>query len=124
VVKDEAEKTVQKRQVDLLVHLRELRLHQHNTLALARLPDLIEVVDTLAPLVNEQWWRLGIRRLNPGREEAPLIRLEEEELVQVCVCDLLNGLNVVARDELVVGVEELDAGLLERALSEKQPLDT
>jgi hypothetical protein len=119
VVKNETEKTVQKRQIDLLVHLRKLRLHQHNALALAGLPDLIEVIDTLAPLVNEQWRRLGIRRLNPRREETPLIRLEEEELVQVCVRDLLNGLDVVARDELIVGVEELDTGLLECTLSEK-----
>ena len=38
--------------------------------------------------------------------------------------DLLHGFDVVAWDELVVGVEELDTRLLERTLGEKQSLDT
>jgi hypothetical protein len=66
--------------------------------------------------------------------------LEEKELVEVLsygmsarapdrilkthgIRDLLDGLDVVARDELVVGVEKLDARLLERALREKETLD-
>ena len=40
------------------------------------------------------------------------------------VGDLLHGLDVVAWDELVVRVEELDTGFLERALGQKQTLDT
>ena len=40
------------------------------------------------------------------------------------VGDLLHGLDVIARDELVVRVEELDAGLLERSLREQETLDT
>ena len=94
----------------------------------------------MTPLVDEEGWRLGVGRLDPGWEQATFIRLEEQELVEVLmkgvstifgatwmitygVRDLLHRLNVVARDELVIGVEELNACLLERALGEQETLD-
>ena len=89
-------------------------------------PDVRQVVGPLTPLVDEERRRLGVCGLDPGREEASLVRLEEEELVEILVKDqlaigsatghddettysvgdLLNGLNIIARDELVVRVEE------------------
>ena len=98
----------------------------------------------MTPLVDEERRRFSIGRLDPGRKEASLVRLEEEELVEILVQyrlaigsktghddettysvgDLLNGLDVIARDELVVRVEELDAGLLERPLRQQETLDT
>jgi hypothetical protein len=39
------------------------------------------------------------------------------------VRDLLDGFDVIARNEFVVGVEELDAGLLKCTLGQQQTLD-
>ena len=123
MVHDEAQEAVEEREVDLLVDLAELGLHEDVALALARLPHVVQVVDALAPLVDEERRRLGVGRLDPRGEQAALVGLEVEELVEVRVRDLLHRLDVVARDELLVRVEELDAGLLERALGEEEALD-
>lgn len=123
MVKDKSKQAVQQGQIHLLVYLRELCLHEHHTLALARLPDIVEVVDALTPFVYKQRRWFSVRRLDPRREETALVSLKEQELVKVGVCDLLDRLNVVARDKLVIRVEELNAGLLERALREQQTLD-
>lgn len=123
VVHDQTKQAVKQSQVDLLEDLGELRLHHDVALALARLPHLVQVVDALAPLVGEQRRRFRVGRFDPRGEQTPLVGLEVEELVEVRVGDLLHRLDVVARDELVVGVEELDAGLLERALREQKTLD-
>ena len=37
----------------------------------------------MTPLVDEERRRFSIGRLDPGREEASLVRLEEEELVEI-----------------------------------------
>ena len=39
------------------------------------------------------------------------------------VCDLFDRFNVIARNRLVVGIEELDPGLLKRTLDQQQTLD-
>lgn len=108
MVHDQAQKAVEERQVDLLVDLGELRLHENVALALARLPNVVEVVDALCPLVHEQGRRLRVGGLDPGREQAALVGLEVEELVEVRVRDLLHRLDVVARDELLVRVEDCE----------------
>lgn len=84
----------------------------------------MQVVDPLCPLVNEERRRLGVGRLDPTREQTPLVGLEVEELIEVGVRDLLHRLDIVARDELLVRVEKLDPGLLERSLREEETLDT
>ena len=136
MVQNETQETVEEREIDLLVDLRQNRLHHDIAFAFARLPDICEVIDTLTPLIHKEWRGFSVGRLDPGREEATLISLEEQELIEVLkgktlapivecnwhviygVGDLLHGLNVIARNELVVGVEELDARLLERTLCE------
>lgn len=146
MIHDEAKKSVKKREINLLVNLAKLRLHKHYpnqkkrtissrstskpartertiALSLARLPNVVKVVDPLRPLVHEQRRGLGIGGLDPRGEQSALVGLKVEELIEVGVRDLLHRFNVVARNELLVRVEELDAGLLERALSEEQPLD-
>ena len=60
VVQNQTQQTIEQREIDLLVHLRENRLHEHVALALARLPDVGQVVDALAPLVHEQRRWLGV----------------------------------------------------------------
>ena len=40
------------------------------------------------------------------------------------ISDLLHWLNVIARNEFVIGVEKLDTSLLERTLGQEQTLDT
>jgi hypothetical protein len=37
-----------------------------------------------------------------------------------CIRDLLDRLNIVARDQFIVGVEKFDAGLFEGSLSQQQ----
>ena len=106
-------------------------------------PDVRQVVDPLTPLVDEERRRFSIGRLDPGREEASLVRLEEEELVEILVQyrlaigsktghddgttysvgDLLHRFNVVTGNELIIRVEELDSGLLEGSLREKEAFD-
>jgi hypothetical protein len=39
------------------------------------------------------------------------------------VCDLFNRFNAVARNKLVVGIEEFNLGLLKRTLGQQQTLD-
>lgn len=50
VVKNEAKKTVQQGQINLLVHLRKHSFHQDITFPFACFPDVSQVVDALAPL--------------------------------------------------------------------------
>lgn len=123
MVHDQPQQPVEQRQIDLFVHPRQDRLHHDQALSLGRLPDIREVVDTLAPLVDKQRRGLGIRRLDPRGEQTPLVGLKVEELVEIRVRNLLDGLDIVTRDELVVRVEKLDAGLLECPLGEEEPLD-
>ena len=83
MIRDKPQQTVKQREIDLLVDLREDRLHQDVALALARLPDIGQVVDTLTPLVDEKrrWLRVG--GLDPRGEQTTLVSLEEQELVEV-----------------------------------------
>jgi len=118
-VQDKSEETLQESEIHLLVDLRESRPHQDDTFALGHLPDVVQVVDSLAPLVHQEWRRFGIGRLDPGREGAAFVRFEEEILVEISVRDLLHRLSIVTRDEHVVGVEELDTSFLEGSLSEQ-----
>ena len=58
VVDDEPEEAVEEGQVDLVPQPVHVALHHHVTLAVRRLPDILEVVDGLAPLVGEEGGRL------------------------------------------------------------------
>ena len=92
MVHDQTKQTVKKCQVNLLVDFREDGLHHDIALALARFPDVGQVVDALAPLVDEKRRRLRISWLDPGREETALVGLEEQELVKV-----LYGTSIVSQ---------------------------
>ena len=58
---------------------------------------------TLAPLVHEQWWRFSVCWFDPWREEPSFVCLVPEVLVQVGICDLLQGLHIVHRDKVTGG---------------------
>ena len=75
-------------------------------------------------LVHEQRRRLRVCGLDPSREEPTLVRLVPEVLVQISVCDLLEGLDVVHWNQVRVHVHELDLNLLERPLREQVTLDS
>ena len=77
VVQNEAEETIQQRQIDLLVHFGKHCFHQNIALSFTRLPYISQVVYPLAPLrypisilaarkavkpnlVNKERWRLRI----------------------------------------------------------------
>ena len=55
---------------------------------------------TLTPLVDEQGWWLSVSWLDPGREQTSLVSLVPQVLVQVRISDLLQGLNVMHRDQV------------------------
>ena len=44
-------------------------------LAVARLLDVLQVVDALTPLIGQQWGRLAVAWLDPRWEESPLVSL-------------------------------------------------
>lgn len=73
VVQNETEKAIQERQVNLLVYLRQDRLHHDNTFSFACLPDICQVIDALAPLVDQQWGRLSVSGFDPCREQSSFI---------------------------------------------------
>lgn len=50
MIQDETEEAIKKRQVDLFVDLRKDGLHHDIALSFAGLPNVCQVVDTLAPL--------------------------------------------------------------------------
>ena len=116
LVEDQPQQPTEDVQINLLIHLFERRLQHHIALTIARHPHILQVVDSLAPLVGEVRGRLCVGRLNPGGEELPLVSLKPQVLVQVGVRDLLKRLNVVDRDEVGVQVHELNAHLLEVTL--------
>lgn len=62
VIQDETEETIEKRQVNLFVDLGKDSLHHDVAFAIARLPDLVEVVDTLAPFIDQKGRGLGVLR--------------------------------------------------------------
>lgn len=62
VVQNQPQQSVEQRQIDLLIDLRQDSLHQDITFAFTGLPDVSQVVDPLAPLVNQEWRWLGILR--------------------------------------------------------------
>lgn len=66
---------------------------------------------TLAPFVDQQWWWFSVSRFDPGWEEAPLVCLVPQVLVQVGVSDLLQGFYIVHRHQMTVQVHELDTHL-------------
>lgn len=69
------------------------------------------MVLTLAPLVDQQWWGFSVSRFDPGWEQTPLVRLVPQVLVEVGICDLLQGLNIIHRHQVTVQVHELNTNL-------------
>jgi hypothetical protein len=58
----------------------------------------MEVVDTLAVFIEQQWWWLVVCGLDPVREQSTLVSLIPEVLVQIGVCDLFQRVNLVCGD--------------------------
>lgn len=71
----EPQETVHQCMVHLLIDFLELGLHEHNTLVVLDIPDVRQVIDSLAPLVCEERWRLGVRWLDPVGEQVSLLCL-------------------------------------------------
>jgi len=122
VVDDEAKQSVEKRQVNLLVELLESALHHDVALAVTRLPNILQVVNALAPFVREQRRGLGVGWLYPLRQQFALVGLIPQVLVQVRIRDLFEGLDVVYGNEVRIQIHELDADLFEGALRQQVTL--
>jgi hypothetical protein len=65
MIQDQSKQSIKERQINLLIHPREHSLHHHNSLSFGSIPNIGQIVDTLTPLVNQEWWGLGIGWLNP-----------------------------------------------------------
>jgi len=85
-------------------------------------PNVIQVVDALAPFVSEERWRLRVRWLYPVGEKVTLLCLIPQVLVKISICDLFQRLDVVNRDKVSVKVHELNSYFLERPVAKKMPL--
>mmetsp|Transcript_100146 Transcript_100146/g.251032 ORF Transcript_100146/g.251032 Transcript_100146/m.251032 type:complete len:367 (+) Transcript_100146:3702-4802(+) len=123
VVHNQPQQAVEQGQVDLLGHILELRLKHHNALAVRGVPHICQVIDTLTPLVHQQRRWLGVCRLDPIGEQVAMVALVPKVLIKVCIRDLLQGLDLVARRQVGVHVLELNRHLLEGTLSQQVPLD-
>jgi len=75
VVEDESQQPVEQREVDLLEDLVELGLEETHALVLARVPNVVEVVDAAAELVHQHRRGLRVARLDPVGEQTALVRL-------------------------------------------------
>lgn len=73
---------------------------------------------TLAPLVDQQWWWFSVSRFDPGREEASLVCLVPQVLVQVGISDLLQRLHIIHGHQMTVQVHELDTHLQNKKISD------
>ena len=81
MIDNQSEEFVQESKVDLIVELFELGLHKDDALVLRDIPDIRQIVDTLAPFVDEEGGWLRITRLDPVREEVTLVCFVPEVLV-------------------------------------------
>ena len=124
MIDDETEETIQQSEVNLLVKFLELRLEQDDRLSLLGFPNILEIVDALAPLVNKERRRLRVGRLDPVREEVTLVGLIPKILIEVGVGNLLERLNVVDRGQMRKHVHKLDTDFLEGSLGQQMALDS
>lgn len=69
---------------------------------------------TLAPLVNEQWRRLRVGRLDPGWEKTALICFIPQVLVQVGISYFLQGLHVIHWHQVAIEIHKLNAYLWDK----------
>lgn len=83
VIENQPKQTIEEGQIDLLIDLREHRLHQNIAFAVICLPNISQVVNSLTPLVNQERWGLGIRGLDPRREQPSFIRFKVQELIEI-----------------------------------------
>ena len=90
---------------------------------MVQLAHYLQVVDALAPFVNEQRWGLRVGRLYPLRQQLPLVGLIPQVLVQVSIRDLFEGLDVVDGNEVRIQIHELDADFFEGTLRQQVTLD-
>eukprot|EP00123_Amoebidium_parasiticum_P018099 comp24100_c1_seq1/m.43516 comp24100_c1_seq1/g.43516 ORF comp24100_c1_seq1/g.43516 comp24100_c1_seq1/m.43516 type:complete len:578 (+) comp24100_c1_seq1:3557-5290(+) len=123
VVHNKTQQTIQQRQIHLLVEFVELGLEHDVALAFRGVPHILQVIDALAPLVHEEWWGLCVCGLDPWREQPAFVGLIPEVLVEVCIRDLFERLNLVDGDEVAVEIHELDLDLLEGPLGQQVTLD-
>lgn len=72
----------------------------------------------MAVLVGQEGWRLDVAGLNPVGEQASLVCLVPQVLVEVSVCDLLKWLNVVDWNQMSVQIHKLDTDLFERSVAQ------
>ena len=102
VVDNQAKQAVQEGQVDLFGNLAELCLHHYVALSFRGFPDIGQVVHALTELVDEQRRRLMVARLDPVWEEVALVGFVPQVLIEIGIGDLLERLDVVARNHVAV----------------------
>jgi hypothetical protein len=98
MIQNQSKQSIKERQINLLIHPREHSLHHHNSLSFGSIPNIGQIVDTLTPLVNQEWWWFRIGWLNPWRQQPTLISFVVQKLIQVGIGNLFDRLDVVTRN--------------------------
>ena len=73
VVHDQPQQPVEQCQVNLLVQLLKLTFHHHITFSISCFPNILKIVDSLAPFVGQKWWRLTVTWFDPWWEQLSLV---------------------------------------------------
>ena len=68
LVDNQPQKPIEQSQVDFFVHFFESGFQNDQGLSLGDVPDAVEVVDTLAPFVDEEWRGFGVCGFYPVGE--------------------------------------------------------
>ena len=89
MVNDKPEESIQESEINLLIYFIETGLEQDKRLPLRGIPSTMQVIDALAVLVEQEWWRFVVGRLDPVGKEPSLVSLIPQVLVKVCVSDFL-----------------------------------
>jgi hypothetical protein len=118
MINDKSQKFVQEGEVDFIIELFKLGLHENDTLVIGCIPDISQVVYSLTPLVDKKWGRLRITRLDPVWEKTALVCLIPQVLIQISIGDLLERLDIVNGNQMRVEVHKLNTHLLEGTMTQ------
>jgi hypothetical protein len=118
VVDNQSKQPVQQSQIDFLVYLVKPRLHQHQRLVFAGLPNAVQVVYSLTIFVQEERGWFGVTGFDPVGEQSPFFSLVPKVLIEICVSDLFKRIDFVGGNQMAVKIHKGKSDLFEDSLSQ------
>lgn len=82
----------------------------------------MQVVDSLAILVEQQRRRLSVAWFDPVGKKSSLVSLVPQVLIEICVSNLLKRINFVGRNQVTVKIHKRKSYLLEDSLCQQVSL--